>query len=81
MEKLIKFLELEYPTIKKNKIQVSLLTQSEEYCAIAVAKNGTLNLMDKFIYESSKGRYIRVLTKPERYMRVYIDEFYDEVCM
>ena len=78
MQKLIKFLELEYPTVTKNKIQVSILTRNENYCAIAVAKNGTLNLMDKFIYESSKGKYIRVLTRPNRYMRVYLHEFEDE---
>ena len=78
MKKLINFLKLEYPTVDKNKIQVSLLTRNERYCAIAVAKNNTLNLMDKFIYESSKGNYIRVLTRPNRYMRVYLHEF--ETC-
>lgn len=75
MIKLIKFLKNNYPTVVKNKIQVSVLTQSEDYCAIAVSKNGTVNLMDKFIYESSKGKYIRVLTRPDRYMRVYLEEF------
>ena len=78
MKKLIKFLKLKYPTVTKNKIQVSVLDRNENYCAIAVAKNGTLNLMDKFIYESSKGNYIRVLTCPNRYMRVYLHEFEEE---
>ena len=75
MKKLIKFLRHSYPSIVRNKIQVTLLAKGEEYCVIAVTKNGTVNMMDKFIYQSSKGHYIRVLTKPERYMRVYLYEF------
>lgn len=79
MKKLINFIKDEYPTIIKNNVQVSILSESEDYATIAMAKNGTLNMMDKFKYESSKGRYIRVLTKPDRYMRVYTYEFEEEV--
>ena len=75
MDKLIGFLRDNYPTVTRKGVQVSLLTKGEEYCAITFAKDGTLNMVDKFIYQSSKGDYIRVQTRPNRYMRIYLHEF------
>lgn len=75
MDKLINFIHETYPTIHKKQIYTSLLNHTPEYATIAISKNQTLNMMDKVIYKSSKGNYIRVLTKPNRYMRVYMEEF------
>ena len=72
MEKLIKFVKETYPTVERKGISVSFLTIGEEYATIALVNKGTINLMDKFIYQSSHGEYIRALTKPNHYVRVYL---------
>jgi len=72
MEKLIKFIKENYSTVTKKGITVAFLIIGEEYTTIALIKGKTINLMDKFIYQSSHGEYIRALTKPNHYVRVYL---------
>lgn len=41
----------------------------------SVSDEGAVNLVDKFIYRSNKGEYIRVLTTTDRHKRLYLHEF------
>lgn len=72
MDKLIAFVKETYPTVTKKGITVAFLTRTEDYTTIALMKDGTINLMDKFIYQSSRGEYIRALTNPNQYVRIYL---------
>jgi hypothetical protein len=45
---------------------------------IAIVRNGTVATVAKWVYTSSKGRYIRVNTGNNNYTRVYIDEVMDD---
>lgn len=78
MDKLIHLIETHFPTVKKKGIRVSLIYLGVQYVTISVQDDKIINLMDKFIYESSKGKYIRALFKPERYVRIYLEEFENE---
>lgn len=75
MDDLIQFIKGHFPTVSKFNIHVSLIERTENYVTIAVSKNGTLNLIDKFIYYSRRGSYIRVHKEKKRYMRIYIQQF------
>lgn len=74
MNKLIEFIKENYPTAIKEGVSVSFLKREDDYIDIAVMQKGKLRLMNKFIYQSSKGEYIRALTKPNHYIRIYLGE-------
>ena len=79
MEKLIEFFEKEYPKAElQSGMSIYLLARPEDsdYLTIStVSEYGAVNMVDKFIYRSNKGEYIRVLTKTDRHKRLYLHEF------
>lgn len=83
MKKLIEFFEEQYPkTTLETGMRIFLLARPEDsdYLTIStVSENGAVNLVDKFIYRSNKGEYIRVLTKTDRHKRLYLYDFGGEL--
>lgn len=80
MKRLVEFFEKTYPkaSIDENGITVYLLARPEgsDYLTIGtVSEYGAVNMVDKFIYRSNKGEYIRVLTTTDRHKRLYLQEF------
>ena len=77
MKCLTKFIEKTYPSAKiPNDRTVYLLAQSEEYVSIAsITKEGYITLIDKYIYQSQRGPFIRALISENRHIRVYLHNF------
>jgi hypothetical protein len=75
MKRLNKFIEKTYPHHDLiNGGTVYLITQSEDYVSIAsVTKEGFITLIDKYIYQSQKGPFIRALISQNRHVRIYLD--------
>ncbi len=79
MKELVEFFELTYPKATMiNEMRIYIITRPNNslYLTIGtVSKEGAVNLVDKYIYRSNKGEYIRVLTSTDRHKRLYLYEF------
>lgn len=79
MKELVEFFENTYPKARMNngmKIYIIARPNDSEYLTIGtVSGEGAVNLVDKYIYRSNKGEYIRVLTATDRHKRLYLYEF------
>lgn len=77
MKRLNKFIENTYPSHElPNGGSIYLLTKSENYVSIAsITKEGFITLIDKYIYLSQRGPFIRALIAQNRHVRVYLDNF------
>jgi hypothetical protein len=70
MKKLIDFIKENYPSVTNN---TYLLDRTAR---IAMIKDEDIVIVQKYVYNSSKGEYIRVNTAPNVYVRVYLDDIY-----
>jgi hypothetical protein len=67
MKKLIDFIKDNYPVVMEG---TYLLDRTAR---IAMIKDEDVVIVQKYVYNSSKGEYIRVNTAPNVYVRVYLD--------
>ncbi len=68
MKNLIKHISETYPAIAKD---IYLLDNSAK---IAMIKGEDVVIVGKYVYNSSKGKYIRINTEGTKYVRVYLDQ-------
>ena len=71
MRKLISLIKVNYPRIYPGTYLIDVI---EDTADIAVITNDKILMLEKYIYKSNKGKYIRVNVGTNNYKRVYIEE-------
>lgn len=81
MQRLINFVRETYPTVElPNGNQVHLVTTGGDYAMVIITSpQGYINMMDKLIYNATKGKYVRIHLENKKHVRVYLHQFEEDI--